>query len=91
MVIGILQALHGGSLRVVSILVNPLLEILCSLVLGTAPGEYEGSLIRNIVLFGVLVYELIGPMMTKMALTRAGDIRPVEAAKRDRRRFFPRR
>lgn len=36
----------------------------------------EGSMIRNIVLFGVLVYELTGPLMTKMALTAAGDIQP---------------
>ena len=34
----------------------------------------EGAIIRNIVLFGVLIYELVGPMLTKMALTRAGDI-----------------
>jgi len=39
-------------------------------------GEYEGGLIRNIVLFGVLIYELVGPMMTKIALTKAGDIQP---------------
>ncbi len=36
----------------------------------------EGAIIRNIVLFGVLIYELFGPMLTKMALTRAGDIAP---------------
>ncbi len=36
----------------------------------------EGDLIRNIVLFSVLVYELIGPMFTKWALTKAGDIQP---------------
>ena len=34
----------------------------------------EGQLIRNIVLFAVLVYELFGPVMTKYALTKAGDI-----------------
>ena len=34
----------------------------------------EGAIIRNIVLFAVLIYELIGPIMTKMALTAAGDI-----------------
>ncbi|HPD89643.1 MAG TPA: cation:proton antiporter [Oscillospiraceae bacterium] len=39
-------------------------------------GEYEGELIRNIVLFGVLIYELIGPMTTKIALTKAGEIQP---------------
>lgn len=36
----------------------------------------EGAVIRNIVLFAVLVYELVGPSLTKMALTRAGDIQP---------------
>ena len=38
----------------------------------------EGEIIRNIVLFGVLVYELVGPLMTKNALIRAGDIHPKE-------------
>lgn len=35
-----------------------------------------GTMVRNIVLFGVLVYELVGPSMTKWALTKAGDIQP---------------
>ena len=34
----------------------------------------EGTLVRNIVLFAVLIYELFGPIMTKMALTAAGEI-----------------
>ena len=37
-------------------------------------GGTEGTLIRNIILFSVLIYELIGPSLTKMALTKAGDI-----------------
>ncbi|MBQ6289114.1 MAG: cation:proton antiporter [Clostridia bacterium] len=37
-------------------------------------GGAEGSLIRNIVLFSVLIYELVGPSLTKWALTKAGDI-----------------
>lgn len=36
----------------------------------------EGDMMRNIVLFSVLIYELVGPTLTKMALTAAGDIRP---------------
>ena len=36
----------------------------------------EGAIIRNIVLFSVLVYELVGPLLTKMALTAAGEITP---------------
>ncbi len=41
-------------------------------------GSAEGSLVRNIILFSVLIYELVGPMLTKIALTRAGDIIPKE-------------
>lgn len=36
----------------------------------------EGSIIRNIVLFSVLIYELFGPILTKNALTKAGEITP---------------
>ena len=35
-----------------------------------------GALIRNIVLFSVLIYELVGPLLTKLALTAAGEIIP---------------
>ena len=36
----------------------------------------DGALIRNIVLFGVFIYELVGPMLAKIALTKSGDIKP---------------
>ena len=36
----------------------------------------EGAMIRNIVLFSVLIYELVGPALTRIALTEAGDIQP---------------
>ena len=36
----------------------------------------DGVMVRNIVLFGVLIYELIGPALTRIALTEAGDIQP---------------
>ena len=35
-----------------------------------------GVLIRNIILFAVLVYEIFGPLMTREALIAAGDIKP---------------
>ena len=41
----------------------------------TELGE-QGILVRNIILFSVLVYELVGPALTKLALTKAGDIKP---------------
>ena len=36
----------------------------------------DGAVVQNIVLFGVMIYELVGPMLTKIALTKAGDIVP---------------
>ena len=45
----------------------------------------QGDLIRNIILFSVLIYELVGPMLTKMALTRAGDIQPMSDEIKNRR------
>ena len=37
-------------------------------------GATDGSMVRNITLFAVLIYELVGPLLTKMALTAAGEI-----------------
>ena len=42
----------------------------------TATALADGTLVRNVVLFSVLIYELVGPALTKGALLRAGEIRP---------------
>lgn len=42
----------------------------------TAQQLSDGAVVRNVVLFAVLVYELIGPMLTKRALIAAGEIKP---------------
>lgn len=34
----------------------------------------DGALVKSIVLFAVLVYEIVGPVLTKIALTASGDI-----------------
>jgi len=34
----------------------------------------DGYIVRNITLFAVLIYEIVGPYLTKIALTKAGDI-----------------
>ncbi len=44
-----------------------------------------GSLIRNITLFAVLIYELVGPVFTRMALTAAGEIKPISDEVKNRR------
>lgn len=36
----------------------------------------EGTIVTNIILFSVLIYELVGPFLTKVALTKAGEIKP---------------
>ena len=36
----------------------------------------EGAIVANITLFAVLIYELVGPLLTKISLTKAGEIRP---------------
>ena len=38
----------------------------------------DGTMVRNITLFSVLVYELVGPFLTKVALQKAGEINPDE-------------
>ena len=50
-------------------------------------GAEMGSLIRNIILFSVLVYELVGPMLTRMALMKAGEIEPAKPEHVNRERF----
>ena len=42
----------------------------------TASSLADGALVRNVVLFAVLVYELVGPSLTKQALMKAGEIDP---------------
>ncbi len=50
----------------------------------------SGELVRNITLFSVLIYELVGPSLTKIALTKAGDIAPKPLHKyRNREEYNP--
>ena len=38
----------------------------------------EGAIVANITLFSVLIYELVGPYLTKISLMKAGEINPDE-------------
>lgn len=42
----------------------------------TATSLSDGAVVRNVVLFSVLVYELVGPALTKRSLMAAGEIQP---------------
>ena len=56
---------------------------MCSIAAAQWPEQ--GALIRNITLFAVLIYEIFGPMFTKMALTAAGEIMPMSDEVKQRR------
>ena len=45
----------------------------------------QGNLIRNITLFAVLIYELVGPLLTRKALEAAGEIKPIPEHVKNRR------
>ncbi len=47
----------------------------------------QGVLIRNITLFAVLIYELFGPLLTRWALTKSGDIKPMSDEVKNRRQI----
>ena len=49
----------------------------------------DGELIRNIILFSVLIYELVGPLATKESLKAAGAIteKPKEVLERRERKL----
>lgn len=58
---------------------------MCSIVAASTDFGNQGSLIRNITLFAVLIYELVGPLMTRQALTAAGEIKPIPHEVKNRR------
>ena len=45
-------------------------------------GSSTGKVVQSITLFAVLIYEIFGPYLTKIALTKAGDIKPEERVSR---------
>lgn len=50
-------------------------------------GSTDGIIVRNIILFSVLIYELAGPSITRWALTKTGDIISVPKEKTSHERF----
>ncbi len=56
-------------------------------VTARALGDPMGGMIRNIILFSVLVYELIGPLLTKQSLMAAGEVAAKASDQQHRARF----
>lgn len=59
---------------------------MCAIVSSSTEFGEHGTLIRNITLFAVLLYELFGPLMTRQALMSAGEIKPMSQEVKDRRK-----
>ncbi len=59
---------------------------MCAIVASSTEFGDQGTLIRNITLFAVLIYELFGPLMTRQALMSAGEIKPMSQEVKDRRK-----
>lgn len=59
---------------------------MCAIVASSTDFGNQGTLIRNITLFAVLIYELFGPLMTRQALMSAGEIKPMSQEVKDRRK-----
>lgn len=58
---------------------------MCAIVASEPAFAGAGNLVRNITLFAVLIYELVGPLLTRQALTAAGDIKPMSDEVKQRR------
>ena len=43
-----------------------------------------GLIIRNVALFAVLIYELVGPLLTRIALDKAGEIHEKPVTEREK-------
>lgn len=56
----------------------------------TAQSLADGAIVRNVVLFSVLIYELVGPALTKRALMAAGEIASEEHTVSIHRNKYPR-
>ena len=51
-----------------------------------ALGGGTASIVRNVTLFSVLIYDMVGPLLTRDALQKAGEIAPTPEHKKDRKR-----
>lgn len=86
------RAMHGDQhiVKYLGITLFPQAGVALGMVrLAQALGGAEADVIRNVILFSVMIYELIGPSLTRMALQKAGEIVPTPPHKRSRKRFAP--
>lgn len=72
------KAVHCEStiVKYLGITLLPQAGVALGMAMKAAALGAEGEIIANITLFAVLIYELVGPTLTKNALMKAGEIEP---------------
>lgn len=71
-----LAGCDGNIVKYLGITLLPQAGVALGMALKSHELGVDGVLISNITLFAVLIYEIFGPVMTKNALLKAGDIQP---------------
>lgn len=65
-----------GIVKYLGVTLLPQAGVALGMAMKSATLGEVGTVVANITLFSVLIYELVGPYFTKVALTRAGEITP---------------
>ena len=71
-----MKAIHENIRKYLGVALLPQAGVaigMSQIVVNELPGEH-GARIRAVVLCATLVYELVGPLLTKLVLTKAGEI-----------------
>ena len=66
----------GNIVKYLGITLLPQAGVALGMAAQAAKLGADGAIVQSITLFAVLVYEIVGPFLTKVALTKAGDIKP---------------
>ncbi len=64
----------GNVRKYLGITLFPQAGVALGMAIKSAELGPEAAIVANIILFSVLVYEIVGPFLTKVALTKAGEI-----------------
>ncbi len=66
----------GNIVKYLGVTLFPQAGVALGMAIKAAGLGEEGVIVSNITLFAVLIYELVGPVMTKISLLKAGEIKP---------------
>ena len=75
---GIAKVTHSDSniVKYLGITLFPQAGVALGMAKNSAVDALTGGLVLQITLFAVLIYEIVGPALTKISLMKAGEIQP---------------